>query len=153
MFVSRLILTALSVFLLSYTGNAQSPAAASDSLLVRQNYTKLDRQIPMRDGTKLYTVIYVPTDAGPTNRYPFLMERTPYSAGPYGEANYPKTGPGPSKALSQEKYIFVFQDVRGRYMSEGNFEEMTPSLVRTKVTAVSGKGKKSGLKTNMIANG
>ncbi|RIV22679.1 CocE/NonD family hydrolase [Fibrisoma montanum] len=149
MFVFRLLLTALSVVLLSSPGNAQSPAAAADSLVVRQNYTKLDRQIPMRDGTKLYTVIYVPTDASPANRYPFLMERTPYSAGPYGETNYPKTGPGPSKALSQEKYIFVFQDVRGRYMSEGNFEEMTPSLDRTKPTASVGRGRKSTLKTNV----
>lgn len=100
---------------------------ASDSLFVRQNYTKLDRQIPMRDGTKLYTIIYVPTDASATNRYPILMERTPYSAGPYGETKYPKSGPGPGRELSREKYIFVNQDVRGRYMSEGDFEEMTPS--------------------------
>lgn len=99
----------------------------TDSAFVRANYTKLDRQIPMRDGKKLYTLIYVPKDASTSNKYPFLMERTPYSAGPYGEANYPKTGPGPSAELSREKYIFVFQDVRGRYMSEGNFEEMTPS--------------------------
>ena len=105
----------------------QAQSTTADSLFVRQHYVKLDRQIPMRDGTKLYTLIYVPTDAGKTNRYPFLMERTPYSAGPYGETKYPKTGPGMSKELSQEKYIFVYQDVRGRYMSEGNFEEMTPN--------------------------
>ncbi|WP_208295655.1 CocE/NonD family hydrolase [Fibrivirga algicola] len=99
-----------------------------DTAFVRTNYTKIDRQIPMRDGTKLYTVIYVPKDASPTNRYPFLMERTPYSASPYGETNYPKQGPGPSVELSQEKFIFVNQDVRGRYMSEGQFEEMTPAV-------------------------
>ncbi|WP_375445977.1 CocE/NonD family hydrolase [uncultured Fibrella sp.] len=99
-----------------------------DTAFVRTNYTKIDRQIPMRDGAKLYTVIYVPKDASPTNRYPFLMERTPYSASPYGEANYPKQGPGQSVELSREKFIFVNQDVRGRYMSEGQFEEMTPGL-------------------------
>ncbi|WP_394368438.1 CocE/NonD family hydrolase [Hymenobacter qilianensis] len=77
---------------------------------------------------KLYTVIYVPTDATKKNRYPFLLERTPYSAAPYGETNYPKTGPGTSRALSQEKYIFVYQDVRGRYKSEGQFEEVTPNI-------------------------
>jgi putative CocE/NonD family hydrolase len=108
-----------------FVSHAQSVA---DSLFVRQNYKKMDRQIPMRDGTKLYTVIYVPTDASASNRYPILMERTPYSAGPYGEDKYPKTGPGMSRELSQEKYIFVFQDVRGRYMSEGSFEEMTPNV-------------------------
>lgn len=91
---------------------------------VKDNYTKLDKQITMRDGVKLYTVIYVPKDS--SQKYPIIMERTPYSAGPYGETNYPGNGPGPSKLLSEEKYIFVTQDVRGRYMSEGNFEEMTP---------------------------
>ncbi len=90
----------------------------------------------MRDGVKLYTTIYIPIDASPTNRsdgprsdgpkYPFLMERTPYSVGEYGEQTYAKSGPGPSADLSREKYIFVTQDVRGRFMSEGNFEEMTP---------------------------
>jgi putative CocE/NonD family hydrolase len=116
----------------------------ADSLFVRQNYTKLDRQITMRDGTKLYTLIYVPTDAGAGNRYPILMERTPYSAGPYGETNYPKRGPGPGKALSQEKYIFVYQDVRGRYMSDGQFEEMTPGLIRdTEAAKGPAKGKKN----------
>jgi uncharacterized protein len=98
----------------------------TDSVFVRQNYTKLDRQIPMRDGAKLYTTIYVPKDASDQNRYPFLMERTPYSVGDYGEQNYAKNGPGPSVELSREKYIFVTQDVRGRYKSEGEFEEMTP---------------------------
>lgn len=97
---------------------------AQTSNFVKDNYTKLDRQITMRDGVKLYTVIYVPKDA--SQRYPILMERTPYSAGPYGETNYTTNGPGPSKLLSEEKYIFVTQDVRGRYMSEGKFEEMTP---------------------------
>lgn len=101
-----------------------SYSQAQTSNFVKDNYTKLDRQITMRDGVKLYTVIYVPKDANQT--YPILMERTPYSAGPYGEANYSTNGPGPSKLLSEEKYIFVTQDVRGRYMSEGKFEEMTP---------------------------
>lgn len=122
-------LTGLLLCLFAAPLFAQTP---TDTAFVRANYTKLDRQIPMRDGTKLYTVIYVPKDASPTNRndgpqYPFLMERTPYSAGPYGETNYPKQGPGPSVELSREKFIFVTQDVRGRYMSEGQFEEMTPT--------------------------
>jgi len=109
---------------------AQAPAAAraQDSLFVRQHYRKLDRQITMRDGVKLYTILYVPQDADKAHPYPILMERTPYSAGPRGEANYPRRGPGPSRELSQEKYIFVYQDVRGRYLSEGQFEEVTPAL-------------------------
>ncbi|MBC6989460.1 CocE/NonD family hydrolase [Hymenobacter sp. BT491] len=100
---------------------------AADTAFMRANYTKLDRQIPMRDGVKLYTVIYVPKDAANV-KYPFLMERTPYSAAPYGESNYRKRGPGPSEELSRERYIFVYQDVRGRYKSEGQFEEMTPNV-------------------------
>ncbi len=122
--VSRL-LSCLVLCLLTGSAFAQTP---TDSAFVRATYTKMDRQIQMRDGTKLYTVIYVPKDASPTNRYPFLMERTPYSAGPYDETTYPAQGPGPSVELSREKFIFVNQDVRGRYMSEGTFEEMTPAL-------------------------
>ncbi len=119
------LLTGLVLCLLAASSFAQPPA---DEAFVRANYTKLDRKIPMRDGTHLYTVIYVPKDAAPKNRYPFLMERTPYSAGPYGEARYPKQGPGLSVELSREKFIFVNQDVRGRYLSEGQFEEMTPGV-------------------------
>ncbi|MFD2571675.1 CocE/NonD family hydrolase [Spirosoma soli] len=125
MYHSRTLLTAL--ILLGSVVFSLAQSTTSDSLFVRQNYRKLDRQISMRDGVKLYTVIYVPTDASAKTRYPILMERTPYSASPYGENKYPSTGPGMSKELSQEKYIFVYQDVRGRYMSEGNFEEMTPA--------------------------
>ncbi|AMR29249.1 X-Pro dipeptidyl-peptidase [Hymenobacter psoromatis] len=107
---------------------APTPTRAEDSLFVRQNYRKLEQLIPMRDGTRLATILYVPRDASRANPYPFLMERTPYSAGPRGADAYPTRGPGPSRELSQEKYIFVYQDVRGRYLSEGQFEEMTPAL-------------------------
>ncbi|MCI1186228.1 CocE/NonD family hydrolase [Hymenobacter sp. DH14] len=107
---------------------AQAQPRAQDSAAVRQNYIKLDRRIRMRDGVQLYTVIYVPRDASAGTSYPILMTRTPYSAGPYGENHYRGNGPGPSRELSAEKYIFVYQDVRGRYLSEGKFEEMTPAL-------------------------
>ncbi|MBP9099196.1 MAG: CocE/NonD family hydrolase [Ferruginibacter sp.] len=83
----------------------------------------------MRDGIKLYTVIYVPKDN--TEKYPFLMERTPYSAGPYGDQNYPNRI-GPDTNLLKEKYIFVNQDVRGRYMSEGTNLEVTPHIAKKK---------------------
>ena len=115
------------------------PTRAQDSLFVRQNYRKLDRQITMRDGVKLYTILYVPQDADKAHPYPILMERTPYSAGPRGEDKYPLRGPGPSRELSQEKYIFVYQDVRGRYLSEGQFEEVTPALP----TAASDKARRA----------
>ncbi|MBN8852633.1 MAG: X-Pro dipeptidyl-peptidase [Sphingobacteriales bacterium 50-39] len=91
---------------------------------VKDNYTKREVYIPMRDGVRLFTSIYIPKDPahGP---YPFLMERTPYSAGPYGDSSY-RGNLGPNAALSREPFIFVYQDVRGRYMSEGSFQEMTP---------------------------
>jgi uncharacterized protein len=94
----------------------------SDTL--KANYTKLERLIPMRDGVTLFTAIYIPKDSSVD--YPIMMMRTPYSCAPYGEDNYPRRL-GPSKLFAQEKYIFVVQDVRGRYMSGGQFQEMTPA--------------------------
>jgi len=123
-----LLFTGLALRALTAAAQAPASTRTQDSLFVRQNYRKLDRQITMRDGVKLYTIIYVPQDADKAHPYPIIMERTPYSAGPRGEAKYPLRGPGPSRELSQEKYIFVYQDVRGRYLSEGQFEEVTPAL-------------------------
>lgn len=99
---------------------------------VKENYTKFDTTITMRDGVKLYTVIYMPKDE--SQPYPFLMERTPYSAGPYGANNYPRSL-GPNDNLMKEKYIFVYQDVRGRYMSEGTNLEVTPYIANKKSKA------------------
>ena len=96
---------------------------------VKDNFTKIDTTITMRDGVKLYTMIYVPKDA--SGQYPFLMERTPYAAGPYGDKNYPNHI-GPDSNLMKEKYIFVYQDVRGRYMSEGTNLEVTPYIANKK---------------------
>ncbi|CAN5762400.1 CocE/NonD family hydrolase [soil metagenome] len=96
---------------------------------VKDNYIKIDTTITMRDGVKLYTMIYAPKDV--SEKYPFLMERTPYAAGPYGDKNYPNRI-GPDTNLLKEKYIFVYQDVRGRYMSEGINLEVTPHIVDKK---------------------
>ncbi len=93
---------------------------------IKENYTKIERMIPMRDGVKLFTSIYVPKDT--VNKFPILMERTPYSCEPYGEDNYDASRLGPNKLFLNEKYIYVCQDVRGRHMSEGNFKEMTPAI-------------------------
>ena len=96
---------------------------------VKDNYTKIDTTITMRDGIKLYTIIYVPKDQ--SQKYPFLIERTPYSVSPYGENNYARRI-GPNETLMHEKYIFVYQDVRGRYMSEGHNKEVTPYVPNKK---------------------
>jgi predicted acyl esterase len=97
---------------------------AADGFSVAAHYTKYEHQIPMRDGKRLWTAVYVPKDT--SERYPILMTRTPYSVAPYGPNAYPKTI-GPSRKFAQDGFIFVYQDVRGRFMSEGQWLEMTPA--------------------------
>lgn len=92
---------------------------------VKAHYTKYEYRIPMRDGVHLFTAIYVPKDS--SHAYPFLINRTPYSVAPYGVDQYRKRL-GPSQDFDKAGYIFVLQDVRGRYMSEGKFVEMTPHI-------------------------
>ncbi|HWJ23260.1 MAG TPA: CocE/NonD family hydrolase, partial [Gemmatimonadaceae bacterium] len=111
---------------------AQAPSAAAgaeepDSVFVRANYTKHEYQIPMRDGTRLFTIVYVPKDASPTRTYPMIMQRTCYSVAPYGPDNY-AAHIAPDQFMMREKYIVVYQDVRGRYMSEGTWANVRPLL-------------------------
>ncbi len=94
-----------------------------DSIYMRTHYDKVEYQIVMRDGIKLFTVAYIPKDK--TKTYPILMNRTCYNASRYADF---KTYSHPSKFLIRDKYILVFQDVRGRYMSEGTFDNMRPNI-------------------------
>ncbi len=123
MFLTRALRAALvPVFLFAWgIAAAQEPMAASAA--VREQYTKREVLIPMRDGVKLFTAIYTPKDASRT--YPFLLQRTPYSVYPYGAEAYPEHL-GPSTPFQKEGFIFVYQDVRGRMMSEGEFVNMRP---------------------------
>ena len=105
------------------TAFAQSP----DRDFVRATYVKHEYRIPMRDGVRLFTIVYEPRDASPGNTYPIVMERTCYSVAPYGPDDYPREI-GPDPFMMHEKYIFVYQDVRGRYMSEGTFENVRPFI-------------------------
>ena len=89
----------------------------------RAHYTKYEFRIPMRDGVKLFTSVYVPKDL--SQPYPILMQRTPYSVGPYGIDNY-RTIVGPSELAEKEGFIVAYQDVRGRYLSEGTFIDVPP---------------------------
>jgi hypothetical protein len=98
-------------------------APAQEVFDSKANYTKHEYQIPMRDGVKLFTAVYVPKDT--SRQYPFMMQRTPYSVAPYGAESY-RGQLGPSPLFQQEGFIFVFQDVRGRNMSEGDFMWMKP---------------------------
>ncbi|MCU0341893.1 MAG: CocE/NonD family hydrolase [Spirosomaceae bacterium] len=94
---------------------------------VKANYNKTVHDIPMRDGTKLHTIVYSPKDASASQSYPFLMQRTCYSIAPYGTEQF-AAQLGPNQFLMRDKYIFVYQDVRGRYMSEGTWTNMTPHI-------------------------
>jgi putative CocE/NonD family hydrolase len=104
---------------------AQNKPDAPPEFSIKEHYTKYEYRIPMRDGVHLFTSIYVPKDSSKT--FPFLIDRTPYSVGPYGVDQYRRTL-GPAPEFDKAGYIFVFQDVRGRYMSEGTFVEMRPHL-------------------------
>jgi putative CocE/NonD family hydrolase len=90
---------------------------------VRATYTKYEYRIPMRDGKKLFTSVYAPKDLSQT--YPILLTRTPYSCAPYGIDQY-RGDLGPSSLFTKAGYIFVSQDVRGRWMSEGEYVNMRP---------------------------
>jgi len=90
---------------------------------VKEHYTKYELQIPMRDGKKLFTSVYVPKDE--SRSYPIMLNRTPYSVAPYG-INYYRDDLGPSEIFARDGFIFVYQDVRGRVRSEGEYVNMTP---------------------------
>lgn len=92
---------------------------------IKEHYIKKEYRIPMRDGATLFTSVYSPKDT--TINYPILLMRTPYSVAPYGEDIYPKQL-GLNLELFEEGYIFVFQDVRGKFMSDGEYENMRPYI-------------------------
>jgi uncharacterized protein len=120
----------LSALVLLFSGAAAlaaQPAGATDSAFIAEHYVKREERIPMRDGVRLFTVVYVPRDAASGRRYPVILQRTPFSAGPYGPGAYPRTL-GPSDFMLRDGYIFVSQEVRGRYLSEGAFENVRPLL-------------------------
>lgn len=96
----------------------------SIDIALHAQYTKREVMIPMRDGVKLYTAIYEPRDN--SEKHPALMMRTPYSCAPYGEENFERDLRGSLKAFVKDNYIFVYQDVRGRYHSEGEFVQVRP---------------------------
>ncbi|CAM3939071.1 hypothetical protein SAMN06265348_10411 [Pedobacter westerhofensis] len=131
---NKFILSA-AMSILSLGAFAQRPLTVQeDSVYIREHYQKLEKQIPMRDGTKLYTVIYSPKDH--TKKYPVMFNRTPYGAGPYGENEY-KLSLGPSMLFAKEGYIFVYQDVRGKFLSEGDFVAVRPYIpVKKKKTDI-----------------
>ncbi|MCO6497290.1 MAG: CocE/NonD family hydrolase [Chitinophagaceae bacterium] len=117
--MKKLLLLAVTAFTLT-----SAIAQNQDSIWFVNNYTKVNQYIPMRDGVRLYTSIYIPKDT--SSAHPFLMTRTPYSVRPYGDNEFPAIWATYKMKLARLGYIFVFQDVRGRYMSEGVFMDVRP---------------------------
>src|SRR5215216_2132451 len=99
--------------------------SAQDVAEVKAKYVKREVRIPMRDGAQLFTSIYIPRDT--SRPYPVMMSRTPYGVAPYGDTAY-KAALGPSRRFQDEGFIFVYQDTRGRYMSDGTYAFMTPHI-------------------------
>ncbi|MEO6038035.1 MAG: CocE/NonD family hydrolase, partial [Saprospiraceae bacterium] len=100
--------------------SAQNPAA--DSVFIRTQFSKREVMIPMRDGVRLFVSIYTPKDQRKT--YPILLKRTPYSCAPYGEKAFVTSFQ--NMYLARAGYIWVFEDVRGKYLSEGDFVDVRP---------------------------
>ena len=98
---------------------------AQDSAWIKEHYYKIERYIPMRDGVKLFTSIYLPKDS--SQQHPILLTRTPYSCAPYGETNFrPALWTTHLRYYARENYIIITQDVRGRWMSEGSYVDIRP---------------------------
>lgn len=111
-----------AAFFALLTGVLWAQEIPTKANFIRDNYQKREMMIPMRDGIQLFTSIYTPKDASKT--YPIMMRRTPYACAPYGTESFPASFQNMN--LARTGYIFVFQDVRGKYMSEGTFEDVRP---------------------------
>src|SRR5215204_6315406 len=116
---------AFLLILFSFFALHAQPAQSELAKYIQENYTKREVMIPMRDGVKLFTSVYEPKDK--SQKYPIMFDRTPYTVQPYGADKF-KGLLGPSELFTREGYIFVYQDVRGRWMSEGTFEDVRPDI-------------------------
>src|SRR5262249_17412618 len=116
----------LRVFVASVAAIVAAPVARTPAQApydVKAHYVKREVSIPMRDGVKLFTIIYSPK--GTAERYPILLTRTAYGIGPYGPDDY-RAVVGPNNEFAREGYIFVYQDTRGKFKSEGEFIHHVP---------------------------
>ena len=114
----RVQLAVAALLVVPAAPSAIAPEKPPADAYARAHYTKHEFSIPMRDGAKLFTSVYVPKERSTT--YPIMLIRTPYSVAPYGVDQYRPTL-GPSEHFMKDGFIFVYQDVRGRYMSDGEW--------------------------------
>jgi uncharacterized protein len=130
--ISKKFHLVILLILIRITGYSQSNS--QDSTWFRNNYYKMEKAISMRDGVKLFTSLYIPKDS--SEKHPILMERTPYSCAPYGMNEFPALAGNYIMNYLKEGYILVFQDVRGRWMSEGKFVDVRPFIKNKKATDI-----------------
>ena len=116
--VSRLLPAAAALLLLPLDSRPAWAQEEVDSLWTREHYVKREVRIPMRDGVRLFTAVYLPKDS--SARHPIVLRRTPYRVPPYGEERFITPG-GALLDFMRTGWIVVFQDVRGRGMSEGTW--------------------------------
>nr|WP_239524913.1 CocE/NonD family hydrolase [Leptobacterium flavescens] len=103
--------------------------AQNNTYDVKEHYNKKEITITMRDGVKLHTTIYSPKDT--SKEYPILLQRTPYSCRPYGADQF-RSQIGPNATLMKQGNIIVYQDVRGRWNSEGTYDNMRAFIPKKK---------------------
>jgi putative CocE/NonD family hydrolase len=121
--VRRMARIAAIVLFLSPAARGQDEPPGREENYVAAHFTKYEYRIAMRDGVRLFTTVYVPKDR--SKRHPILLTRTPYSVAPYGVDQY-EHEVGPSSQFTRAGYIVAYQDVRGCYMSEGDFVDVRP---------------------------
>ena len=132
---SKVLVCLAFIFAFTAYVSPQPPASVQTEIAeyIKANYTKREVMVPVRDGVKLFTVIYEPKDK--SQKYPILLNRTPYTVGPYGVDKF-KGAIGPNYLFAKEGYIFAYQDVRGRWMSEGVWQDVRPDIANTKPTEI-----------------
>ena len=118
-----LMASLVPLFLWAQGKSGEKAQPDSVELRLRQIYDKREVMIPMRDGVRLFTAIYEPKDR--SRKHPILMMRTPYSCEPYGD-KFNRDLRSERNLYVKNNYILVYQDVRGRYKSEGEFVQVRP---------------------------
>ncbi|MBL7816023.1 MAG: CocE/NonD family hydrolase [Saprospiraceae bacterium] len=124
--MKKILFISCFIFLLAHL--VAQTGIENDSAFIRNNYIKKETYITMRDGIRLFTTIYSPKDQ--SKKYPILMKRTPYTVAPYGATEFITRFQ--NMTLARQGNIFVFQDVRGRWMSEGEFVDIRPVVANRK---------------------
>jgi uncharacterized protein len=94
-------------------------------------WDKTDVMVPARDGVKLHTLIFAPKNVN--GKLPFLIERSPYG---FDNGRGERSLSARYKELADEGFIFVFQDIRGRYQSEGQFVMERPVRDRSQPNSI-----------------